>query len=59
MADGRLGQLPRVLVLQAMAAVRRADWNVALPAIDEARRPASDLGGGCRCDCGAGSGHAR
>jgi hypothetical protein len=36
MADGRLGQLPRVLVLQAMAAVRRADWNVALPAIDEA-----------------------
>jgi hypothetical protein len=42
MADGRLGQLPRVLVLQAMAAVRRADWNVALPAIDEARRVATE-----------------
>jgi hypothetical protein len=42
MADGRLGQLPRVLVLQAMAAVRRADWNVALPAIGEARRVATE-----------------
>jgi hypothetical protein len=42
MADGRLGQLPRVLVLQAMAVVRRADWNVALPAIDEARRVATE-----------------
>jgi hypothetical protein len=42
MADGRLGQLPRVLVLQAMAAVRRSDWNVALPAIDEARRLATE-----------------
>jgi DNA-binding CsgD family transcriptional regulator len=41
-AHGRLGQLPRVLVLQAMAAVRRADWNVALPAIDEARRLATE-----------------
>lgn len=39
--QGRLGQLPRVLVVQAMVAVRRADWNVALPASDEARRLAT------------------
>jgi DNA-binding CsgD family transcriptional regulator len=41
-AQGRLGQLPRVLVVQAMVAVRRADWNVALPASDEARRLATE-----------------
>jgi DNA-binding CsgD family transcriptional regulator len=42
--QARLGQLPRVLVVQAMVAARRADWNLALPAADEARALANETG---------------
>jgi hypothetical protein len=40
--QGRLGQSQRVLAVQAMVAVRRTDWAVALPASEEARRLASE-----------------
>jgi DNA-binding CsgD family transcriptional regulator len=41
-AHGRLGQLPRILVMQAMVAARQADWSVALPAAEEARALANE-----------------
>ncbi|MDQ6790105.1 MAG: LuxR C-terminal-related transcriptional regulator [Candidatus Dormibacteraeota bacterium] len=41
-AQGRLGELPRILVMQAMVAARRADWSVALPAAEEARALANE-----------------
>ena len=42
-AEGRLGVLPRLLATQAILAVRLPDWNVAIPAADEARRLAIEL----------------
>jgi DNA-binding CsgD family transcriptional regulator len=41
-AHGRLGQLPRILVMQVMVAARQADWSVALPAAEEARALANE-----------------
>ena len=43
-AEGRLGHLPRVLALQARVAAQLADWDVAIPAAEECRRLASELG---------------
>ena len=43
-AEGRLGVLPRLLARQAIMAVRLPDWDVAIPAAEEARRLASELG---------------
>ncbi len=43
-AQGRLGHLARVLVLHAWAATHLADWNVALPAAEEAGRLAAETG---------------
>ena len=42
--EGRLGHLPRMLALQGTVAARLADWNIASPAADEARRLATELG---------------
>ncbi len=42
-AEGRLGDLPRLLATQAILAARLPDWDVAIPAADEARRLASEL----------------
>ena len=42
--EGRLGRLPRMLMLHASVAARLADWDVAIPAAAEARRLASELG---------------
>ena len=42
-AEGRLGVLPRLLATQALLAVRLPDWNVAIPAADEALRLANEL----------------
>ena len=41
--QGRLGLLPRMLGLQAVVAARLADWTIAGPAADEARRLANEL----------------
>jgi DNA-binding CsgD family transcriptional regulator len=41
--EGRLGPLPRLLMLQACTAARIGDWDVALTAADEARRLAEEL----------------
>jgi ATP/maltotriose-dependent transcriptional regulator MalT len=43
-AEGRLGHLPRLLVLQGNMAARVARWDVAIPAAEECRRLASELG---------------
>jgi len=43
-AQGRLGHLARVLVLQAWVAAHLADWNVATPVAEEAGRFASETG---------------
>jgi DNA-binding CsgD family transcriptional regulator/tetratricopeptide (TPR) repeat protein len=43
-AQGRLGHLARVLVLQAWAAAQLADWDVAIPVAEEAGRFASETG---------------
>jgi len=43
-AEGRLGFLPRLLARQAIMAVRLPNWDVAIPAAEEARRLASELG---------------
>jgi DNA-binding CsgD family transcriptional regulator/tetratricopeptide (TPR) repeat protein len=42
--EGRLGQLPRLLVLHGMVAAFLGEWDVALPAGEEARRLATELG---------------
>jgi ATP/maltotriose-dependent transcriptional regulator MalT len=42
--EGRLGHLPRVLALQARVAAHLADWDTAIPAAEECRRLASELG---------------
>jgi DNA-binding CsgD family transcriptional regulator len=43
-AQGRLGHLPRGLMLYGTVAARRADWNVAIPAADEGRRLSIEFG---------------
>jgi ATP/maltotriose-dependent transcriptional regulator MalT len=43
-AEGRLGRLPRLLATQAILAVRLPNWDVAIPAAEEARRLADELG---------------
>lgn len=42
-AQGRLGHLPRMLTLQGNMAAQAADWGVAIPAAEEARRLAAEL----------------
>ncbi|HEX9525162.1 MAG TPA: AAA family ATPase, partial [Reyranella sp.] len=42
--QGRLGHLPRMLTLQGSMAAQIADWGVAIPAAEEARRLATELG---------------
>ena len=42
--EGRLGALPRLLALQAILAVRLPDWDIAIPAAEEACRLATELG---------------
>jgi DNA-binding CsgD family transcriptional regulator len=42
--EGRLGHLPRLLVLYSSMAARLGDWEVAIPAAEEARRLAEELG---------------
>jgi len=41
--QGRLGHLPRMLTLQGRMAAQVADWGVAIPAAEEARRLAAEL----------------
>ena len=43
-AEGRLGFLPRLLARQAIMAVRLPNWDIAIPAAEEARRLATELG---------------
>jgi DNA-binding CsgD family transcriptional regulator/tetratricopeptide (TPR) repeat protein len=43
-AEGRLGRLPRLLATQAILAARVPNWDIAIPAADEARRLATELG---------------
>ena len=43
-SQGRLGHLPRMLTLQGRMAAQVADWGVAMPAAEEARRLAAELG---------------
>ncbi len=43
-AEGRLGRLPRLLATQAILAARLPNWDVAIPAAEEARRLATELG---------------
>jgi hypothetical protein len=43
-ADGRLGHLAYVLAIQGIVATRLADWDVAIPAAEEARSLAIELG---------------
>jgi len=43
-AEGRLGRLPRLLATQAILAVRAPNWDIAIPAAEEARRLATELG---------------
>lgn len=43
-ADGRLGHLVYVLAVQGIVAARLTDWNVAIPAAEEARSLAIELG---------------
>ena len=42
--EGRLGRLPRLLVLHGMAAALLNSWDIAVPAGEEARRLADELG---------------
>ena len=42
--EGRLGHLPRMLMLYSNTAARLAAWDAAIPAAEEARRLASELG---------------
>ncbi len=42
--QGRLGLLPAVLTQQAWTAINRLDWNVAIPAADEAVRLSRETG---------------
>jgi DNA-binding CsgD family transcriptional regulator len=44
--SGRLGALPRMLTLLGLVAARLGDWNTAIPAAEEARRLAAELGVG-------------
>jgi DNA-binding CsgD family transcriptional regulator len=54
---GRLGYLPRMLTVLGVISARRADWNTAIPAAEEARRLAAEIGepqwegGGDAVDC--------
>jgi DNA-binding CsgD family transcriptional regulator len=41
---GRLGYLPRMLTVLGIVSARMANWNTAIPAAEEARRLAADLG---------------
>jgi DNA-binding CsgD family transcriptional regulator len=41
--EGRLGHLPRLLVLHSSMAARLGEWDVAIPAAEEARRLAEEL----------------
>jgi ATP/maltotriose-dependent transcriptional regulator MalT len=41
--EGRLGHLPRLLVLYSSMAARLGHWDVAIPAAEEARRLADEL----------------
>jgi DNA-binding CsgD family transcriptional regulator len=41
--QGRLGHLPRMLTLQGRMAAQVADWGVAIPVAEEARRLAAEL----------------
>ena len=41
---GRLGYLPRMLTVLGIVSARLADWNTAIPAAEEARRFAAELG---------------
>ncbi|HEX6713783.1 MAG TPA: AAA family ATPase [Thermoleophilaceae bacterium] len=43
-AQGRLGILPRLLATQAILAVRLPNWDISIPAAEEARRLATELG---------------
>ena len=43
-AEGRLGALPRLLATRAILAVRLPNWDIAIPAAEEARRLASEVG---------------
>jgi DNA-binding CsgD family transcriptional regulator len=43
-AEGRLGRLPRLLATQAILAVRLPNWDIAIPAAEEAHRLATELG---------------
>ncbi len=43
-AEGRLGHLPRLLVLHGGVAARLGVWSIAMPAAEEARRLAMELG---------------
>jgi DNA-binding CsgD family transcriptional regulator len=43
-ADGRLGHLAYVVAIQAIVATRLADWDVAIPAAEEAKSLAIELG---------------
>ena len=42
---GRLGYLPRMLTVLGIVSARLADWNTAIPAAEEARRLAAEIGG--------------
>jgi hypothetical protein len=42
--EGRLGHLPRLLLLQASMAARIASWDVAITSAEECRRLAHELG---------------
>jgi DNA-binding CsgD family transcriptional regulator len=42
--EGRLGHLPRLLLLQGSMAARVANWDVAIPSAEECRRLARELG---------------
>ena len=42
-AQARLGHLPRMLTLQGHMAAHATDWDVAIPAAEEARRLATEL----------------
>jgi DNA-binding CsgD family transcriptional regulator/transcriptional regulator with XRE-family HTH domain len=44
-AEGRLGHLPRMLVLHGIVAAFLGEWDVAVSAGEEARRLATELGG--------------
>ena len=43
--EGRLGQLPRLLVLHGIVAAFLGAWDIAIPVGEEARRLATELGG--------------